>query len=259
MAINLWDVIVLVVSLVILVPLVISGTYSFIIGLKRLSRKKLIENTPTSKIRSLAMGLVEVFGKAVTYKEKWKAPLTNNDCLYHRWQIAEYRSSGKSGGKWVTIAEDKKEALFYLKDETGAVLVDPAGADVDILPYVTVQSGLRLDPPEEIKRFLASRGISYKGLLGINRQMRFIEWHIAPGDKLYVMGTAGDNPLVDDAKAVKGSEDIMIKRGEYEKFYYISDRPEKEILNSLRQRALLYMIGGVAGIVAGVIILTYLF
>ena len=38
------------------------GIYFFFKGFKWLKQKKTIENIPTSKIRSIAMGLVEIFG-----------------------------------------------------------------------------------------------------------------------------------------------------------------------------------------------------
>ena len=60
--------------------------------------------------------------------------------------------------------------------------------------------------------------------------MKYSEYFIAPGDKLYIMGTAGDNPYVKEASAEKGVEDIMIKKGKFEKFYYISDKQEDAVL-----------------------------
>jgi hypothetical protein len=41
------------------------GLYVFYRGFHHFRRKRLIENTPTSKVRSIAMGLVEIFGTVV--------------------------------------------------------------------------------------------------------------------------------------------------------------------------------------------------
>jgi len=229
-----------------------AGIFFFVTGLRWLSRKRLIENTPTSKIRSLAMGLVEIFGEIVP-REKFTAPLSGNDCVYYKYQIEEYRSSGKSG-TWVEIDAGEQRSIFYAKDETGMVFVNPDGAQIEIPPGVELSSGIRKDPPENIKLFLKSRGLSYEGFLGINKSMRFKEWHLAPGDKVYIMGTASDNPLVADGRAQRGVEDIMIMRGEHEKFYYISDKPEKAVLKSLQRRVLGSLIGGGFLIVAAVIL-----
>ena len=53
----------------------IIATFAFYKGFQIFRLKQLIEGTPTSKIRSAAMGLAEVHGKAVTLKPI-KAPLS---------------------------------------------------------------------------------------------------------------------------------------------------------------------------------------
>jgi hypothetical protein len=47
--------------------------------------------------------------------------------------------------------------------------------------------------------------------------MKFNEWFIALKDKLYIMGTAGDNPFVEEATETEHSADIMIQKGKNEK------------------------------------------
>ena len=46
------------------------GIFLFFKGLIWLKQKRLIENLPTSKIRSLAMGLVEIFGEVFPAEKK---------------------------------------------------------------------------------------------------------------------------------------------------------------------------------------------
>ena len=67
--------------------------------------------------------------------------------------------------------------------------------------------------------------------------------YIAPKDKLYIMGGADDNPFKKEASAMQSMEDIMIKKGEHEKTFYISDSHETKILNSLKWKC----IGGIGG------------
>ena len=74
-----------------------------------------------------------------------------------------------------------------------------------------------------------------------NKSLRFTETHLAPNDKIYVLGTAGDNPFVKEATAVQGVEDIMIQKGK--KPFYISDTDEKGVLKSFAWKAY----GGVYG------------
>jgi hypothetical protein len=219
------------------------GVFLFVMGFIWLRQKRLIENIPTSKVRSIAMGLVEIFGEAVPAKKKvLKSPFTNKDCVYYKYIIQEYRSSGKSG-HWATIKKGNKSVNFYLKDKTGSVLVDPKDAKVDIPKDFEFNSNLGKDPPLGVKRFLKKNKLSFEGFLGINKRMRYREYFIEPKDKLYILGTAGDNPFVKEATAKNSAEDIMIQKGKIERMYYISDKPEKEVLKKLTWK----IIGGIAG------------
>ncbi|MFH1770987.1 MAG: hypothetical protein ABH828_05545 [archaeon] len=95
-----------------------------------MKQKQMIENIPTSKIRSIAMGLVEIKGIAEPFRKKLlKSPFSEKDCVYYRYTVEEYRSSGKNS-RWVTIASGQSNDFFNLTDDTGTVLVDPKGAEV---------------------------------------------------------------------------------------------------------------------------------
>lgn len=89
--------------------------------------KRMIENTPVSRIRSLATGMVEVCGRA----ERCFAlvtPVTQTPCIYYR-----LRRYGRDhpNGKWRLTAQ-RTSGLhpFWLRDATGKVLVDPISADL---------------------------------------------------------------------------------------------------------------------------------
>ncbi|MBI2138977.1 hypothetical protein HYU13_05275 [Candidatus Woesearchaeota archaeon] len=219
------------------------GIGIFFYGFSKLRQKRTIENLPTSKIRSIAMGLVEVSGEVAPLKVNMlKSPLTQNDCVHYSFAVEEYRRSGKSS-HWATLLSDTQSYPFSLKDDTGEVLVDPKDAEIDIPNDFTFESGLGKPPPASIKQFLTARSLSFESFLGFNKRMRFTESFIAPKDKLFVIGTAGDNPYVEEATAQKGVEDVMIQKGRLGSFYYISDRPEKEVLKKFRWK----VIGGIYG------------
>lgn len=220
------------------------GIISFFHGFTCFKQKRLIENTPTSKIRSMAMGLVEVYGEVIPAKDKiLKSPLTNTDCVYYKYTVEERRQSGKSS-RWVIIRSGEDEALFYLKDNTGLVLVDLIGASIDIPKNFEYDSGLFKDPPLPVRQFLKKNNLSFEGFLGINKTMRFREFYIAPKEKLYIMGTAGDNPYMEEGTEKEDMPDIMIAKGKNEKIFYVSDKPEKEILKSLTWKSFLGIFGG---------------
>ena len=175
------------------------GIALFAVGLYFYKKKQLIADTPTSKIRSIAMGLVEIFGQVIPIKERlFKSPFTDKECVYYQFTIEEYRSSGKNS-HWVTIKKGEQRGLFYLKDDTGMVLIDPTGAKIEARRDFEYQSGLGKDPPEQVIRFLTANNLAHEGFFGLNKTMRYQETIIVPDDTLYIMGTAGENPLKKEA------------------------------------------------------------
>ncbi|HTY08310.1 MAG TPA: GIDE domain-containing protein [Candidatus Edwardsbacteria bacterium] len=142
-------------------------TYSFAVW----KEKRLIEDIPTSKARSLAMGLVEVQGLARP-KLLLKSPVTMTDCVYYRYKIEKYVRSGRSS-HWSVIDEGASTNYFYVEDDTGRVLADPVDADV------------------RIKRDYQWTGDKPgTGWLGIGSdKMRYSEWWLAEGDPVYAIGT----------------------------------------------------------------------
>lgn len=220
------------------------GIYIFIKSFGWRGRKNLIENTPTSKIRSLAMGLVEVYGQIGLAKgELLKTPFSGANCVYYRYDIQRWQQS-KHGGHWVSVKKGSAGTPFFLKDETGAVLVDPAGAEVEIPLDRAFESGRGKDLPQIAIDFMEANGVHHENFLGMDRKMRVEEYCISPGDTLYVMGTAGDNPFAE--AAAEHTADIMIQKGRNEKIFYISDKPEKEILKRLKWKVWGGAFGGIA-------------
>ena len=74
----------------------IAGAYWFIKGFRLLQRKRLVLNTPTSKVRSASMGLVEISGLA-TSPYVMTSPLKQARCYYYRsvaWQLKQYMGEG---------------------------------------------------------------------------------------------------------------------------------------------------------------------
>ncbi len=230
----------------------IGGIIFFFKGLFKWKEKRLIENTPTSKIRSLAMGRVEVYGSVLPIKgQLMKAPFSGKDCVYCKWTVEEYRRAGKHS-RWVTLKQGLVGQHFVIKDDSGEVLVDPTGADVDIPLDFEAKS---FTPG--VTKFLALQNIAYQGWL-FNKQMRFREYFLAKGDKVYIMGFAGDNPFVKEGTGTKNQTDIMIQANG-KQFYYITDKPEAEVLKKMNWVIYGGLIGGAALILVCLAIAFWLF
>ncbi len=109
----------------------------------RARTRRLIAFLPTSKAKGVFVGLVELSGTAESERgESIVAPMSGRLCVYVKTKVEERRtetyttenSKGERETKtrtvWKTLAEDERRAPFYLRDETGAVRVDPKGAEI---------------------------------------------------------------------------------------------------------------------------------
>ncbi|SFP46051.1 E3 Ubiquitin ligase [Nitrosomonas cryotolerans] len=95
-----------------------------------LRRARLIEDMPTSRIRSAAQGYVELIG-TVSRSEmaEMVAPLSGIPCVWFDYKVQRYRRAGKSG-HWHTITQGTSKQCFQIDDGTGTCSVNPQGAEV---------------------------------------------------------------------------------------------------------------------------------
>ncbi|MBF0504669.1 MAG: hypothetical protein HQL14_06150 [Candidatus Omnitrophica bacterium] len=167
------------------------GVWSFFHGFKVLREKRLIESIPTSTVRGLAIGLVELTGKAKKTKIL-QSPLTVTECTFYRYTVERYESSGRSG-RWVMIAHgDSSFCPFCLEDNTGQIMVLPKGAEFVMPVNYEFTTGLGRTLPDSLVNFMESNGLQYRGLFG-NYSLRFMEWYVKPDDTVFVLGTAQKN------------------------------------------------------------------
>lgn len=256
------------------VTLAFAGAGLIVYGFNRLREERLIADTPTSRVRSVAMGVAELAGIA-REKQPLVSPLTGAGCLYYHYTVEEERSSGKSK-EWVTVDQGESSQPFYLEDETGRIMVDPEGAEtiLNVAYRETKREG---------------------GWLG--RRRRYTEWRIVPGQRIFVVGTVRKIhdmvlerrvKLTEKLQALKKDEDRMsafdtdkdgridpeeweaavrtvqvellreqaseapvkpeddqaIGRGDAEKTFVIADRGERAILQGMALKAYGSLVGG---------------
>lgn len=100
----------------------------------KLTKIRLIQDTPTSKIRSAAQGYVELEGHATLLPgDPVVSPLTGHRCAWWKYSVEEKRrgtGSDRNKTRWVTIESDTSHDLFEFQDDTGSCVVDPEGASV---------------------------------------------------------------------------------------------------------------------------------
>lgn len=180
---------------------VVAVTVAALYGVVRfLRRARIIEDTPTSRIRSAAQGYVELVGHGeLMAGAPIIAPLTGTVCTWYHYKIEEkvesYDGRGARRTRWRTIASGTSDSLFLLRDETGECVIDPDGAEVT--PAASeVWYG---DKPSWSGGPAASRS-----RLFTTGRYRFTEKRMHPGDPLYAIGLfrteggASDLPSVRD-------------------------------------------------------------
>jgi hypothetical protein len=143
------------------------GGTLLVLGFGALRRKRLIENVPSSRIRSVAMGLAELVGR-VRQRTPQRAPFTGTTCAYFRFTVEKY--TGGKNKRWQVVEKGESAEPFWLEDETGRLLVNPAGAEA------VLRTAYR-----EVRR---DGGI-------FSHKKRYTEYRLIEGQRAYVLGTVG--------------------------------------------------------------------
>lgn len=167
------------------------GLYLFVRGFRLLARKRLLLNTPTSKVRSASLGLVEIGGLA-TGPYTMPAPITGKACFLYQTTVWQERDSGKDHN-WEKVAEESWHVPFFLDDSTGQLLVAPDGAELDLHRDFREQYSSSFfsaldDVPAAVGNFLARHGVEPR------RKIRVEERCIKPQSALFIVGTLAENP-----------------------------------------------------------------
>ena len=91
---------------------------------------RLIEDTPTSKIRSAAQGFTELEGRAVLVaKSILASPLSGKACIWYRFKVERKIDTGKST-RWRTVQSGSSPHPIRLDDTTGHCLLSQKGASI---------------------------------------------------------------------------------------------------------------------------------
>ncbi len=108
-------------------------------------RRRLVKALPTSQVHGVFIGLSELKGTAET-EAPFSARLSKRPCVLYSWTVSEHwrrtvhenykdaqgrsqtRTRVESGS--TVVASGGESAPFYLRDESGVILVRPEGAEV---------------------------------------------------------------------------------------------------------------------------------
>lgn len=152
-------------------------------SLRLFHRARLIEDMPTSKIRSCSQGYVELYGTA-----KWidgpeiHAPLSGQPCVWFSFSVEEYAPHSKR--KWRHVDSGVSEQLFLLEDDTGSCIVDPEDADVTPSSSTTWYGSKRIRPTTHTSPLDILGGALFQS----GQKYRYTERRLDQYESLYAIG-----------------------------------------------------------------------
>jgi hypothetical protein len=171
------------------------GTWLFFHGFQSLRTWRVIRDTPTARVRSMAMGMVELNG-SVEPRSDLAAPFTGKPCVY--WEVEISTRSGRRQGadSWTVVHSNRSGNPFFLRDETGVAMVYPQGADVKT-PFGAEESTLGLGVPDLYMQYMEEQGLGMRRLWAIGA-MRFRERVLEQGHRVFVLGRAHPKAMARD-------------------------------------------------------------
>jgi len=215
-------------------------------------RKRLVDDTPTSKTLGVFIGLVELKGTAES-----DAPLTSRlaeiACVLYSWRVDEHWSrtvtyttrdakghtsthTRRESG-WKTVASGKDAIPFYLKDDAGIIRINPEGAKIEDKEVYDKTVG-RGDP------LYYGKGPA-GAIANSDHRRRFVEEALPLHTPLYVMGQARERTDVVAAEIARDNQSPM---------FLISTRTEKQVSRGFAAGLWVFLILGLLFALGGVFI-----
>lgn len=223
-------------------------------GVRVYRKSRLVANTATENVRSMAVGRTELQGIAKPIGEPFRQPFRDEPCLYASWKIEEYRrqrssKNNRNKRSWETIASGSYTEPFVLDDGTGKALVN---ADATATWQLTSDCsstwrvGSRSNPDSTIASFCKREGISPRA----SNRRRYKQTVLRPDTEVYVLGEAtqrGPDELADvveQAGLSRAERRLYLTRDESSRRFIISDMDESQLSSYYGRRAPLYIIAG---------------
>jgi len=166
-------------------------TAGFYFAFTFIKRARIIEDTPTSKIRSAAQGYVELVGYGdILEGPEIVAPLSKTPCTWYSYKVEKLGDEDEE-----VIESGTSEDLFLLVGKTGRCVIDPEGAIVT---------------PSVVRTWYGSKYDGAGGesmFAGLGQRYRFTEERMHPGDTLYALGlfrsVGGHNEVFNTSEEVR--------------------------------------------------------
>jgi hypothetical protein len=235
-----------------------AGPFFFIQSFRHLRLRRLIQNTPTAHIRSMAMGLVELKGKIVQRSEH-SAPFSGRPCAY--WEV-DVATRGRRNG-WTIVHRNTSGSPFFIEDGTGLALVYPKGAECRVRHQVE-ENCMGISLPDCYARYLDEQHLAFSFVWRLS-SLRFRERILEEGQEVYLLGSAEPRAHVVDIsqeaiQQATGTDGLrtnrvrtlqqeavaVVRRGKNDPVFVISQDSERELAFELGLKMWGFMLAGPA-------------
>jgi hypothetical protein len=233
------------------------GIVAVVMGM--LSRRKLtaISGTSTSTVAQAAGGAGAVPGAQVELKgvsegrPALTSPATNTQCLYFKHKVEGLRVRMERDDKgnmhrreeWDKVFEDERSTPFILRDDSGAIVVAPDGAEFVPVISMNDQSGaFGYDVPQEsvTAQVLDTvlDAVTHDDDYEHYERYRTSEWIVPAGQQCYVLGSVTGQG--EGAQVSKGGGRFII-----------SCKSEEELSRKYKWHFMLWWLFGVLSLAGG--------
>jgi hypothetical protein len=178
-------------------------------------RRRLIDDTPTSKTQGVFIGLSELKGTAES-ESPLESYLAGSRCVWYSYKVEEHwqRMSVDAKGQptsqsgWSTVAHGAEAVPIFLQDDTGVVRILPDGAAIH------AQEVFKLEVKREDPLYYGKG--PENAVSGSTHRRRFTEQAIPLHASLYVIGQARvrNDVVAAEIAASKGSMFIVSMHSE---------------------------------------------
>ena len=195
------------------------GMCFFFCGVQLFARINSSNAISKVSVGTAAPGLATIAGKT-TGTRTLAGPISGKPCYVYQTSVWQQDSSGKK--EWKNVAEETGHVTFLIEDETGQLLVEPSGAQLDLRQSLSEEYGSASSPspgtsdptsnkeilPGAVSNFLARNGIT------LDRPTRFKEYCLEPETGIVITGTvavSSSNPPPAIAKTTVSPQPEIIR------------------------------------------------
>lgn len=242
---------------------------------KRLEEMSAAEVSTTASLHKICQGVASEIGKGsfeqktelkgvIECDQPLESEIAKQSCVHYRMSVEreweedyeeEYTERDSETGEEVqktrqgtrkgsdSVSSNSRSTKFQIRDETGSILVDPEGAEIDV-----EQVADRFEPHTSASGTISFGGFSMSlgdtGSTGRRRTLgyHFREWLLPLNRSVYILGSASDM-----------SGELMIQKPREKEKFLISLKSEEELLTSAKSGMTWGLYGSIVCFIIGLV------